>query len=151
MRIFPKPSESEVRRLLAEAGLPAEDLAPDALEDFLGCGPEGALTGVVGLEILGTEALLRSLAVARSERGRGYGKMLVAEAERRARARGVERVYLLTTTAAEFFARLGYHEVPRDEAPPSIRVTSEFSVVCPTNSVLMLKVLASGVGGARRV
>jgi N-acetylglutamate synthase-like GNAT family acetyltransferase len=38
-------------------------------------------------------------------RGNGYGKALVAHVERHARSQGVTDVYLLTTTAAEFFER----------------------------------------------
>jgi hypothetical protein len=47
--------------------------------------------------------------------------------------------YLLTTSAADFFAHLGYKRVDRGEAPENIRATSEFSQLCPVSSVLMLK------------
>jgi amino-acid N-acetyltransferase len=148
MHVFRKPPESEVLRLLGEAGLPFSDLTPSHLEHFFGCGSEQAPSGVVGLEIHGAEALLRSLVVADSVRGQGYGTLLVAEAERHARECGVEHVYLLTTTAARFFESLGYVAVTRDEAPASIRATSEFSGICPASSVFMMKDLTAGAGEA---
>jgi len=146
MHIFRQPPEREVRRLLGAAELPAADLTPRHLEDFFGCGPEHAPKGVVGLEIHGPEALLRSLAVDESSRGHGCGKALVAEVERYAQGRGVRRVYLLTTTAAEFFEGLGYTAAAREEAPESIRGTSEFSSLCPTSSAFMVKDLPADPG-----
>lgn len=130
-----------MRRLLAEAELPAADLTGAHFEHFFGCGAEEAPQGVVGVEIHGTQALLRSLAVEPAVRGRGCARALVERAERHARARGVRRMYLLTTTAADFFARLGYKRLGRDEAPEAIRATREFSALCPASSALMVKEL----------
>lgn len=137
--IFPRPPEPVVRQLLAEAELPSADLTAGHLEHFFGCGAENAPRGVVGLEIHGSDALLRSLAVAPAARGRGCARALVARAERHAREQGASHLYLLTTTAADFFARLGYKKVGRDRAPEAIRATGEFSTLCPVSSVLMTK------------
>jgi amino-acid N-acetyltransferase len=97
--------------------------------------------GVVGLEIYDKVALLRSLAVSADSRRNGYGKALVAQAERYARSRGVTGIYLLTTTAAEFFERLGYKKTDRESAPDAIRRTEEFSALCPSSSAFMVKTL----------
>jgi amino-acid N-acetyltransferase len=148
-QIHRRPDASEVRRLLTAAHLPTEDLTPAHFEHFFGCGPEQAIEGAVGIEILGEEALLRSLVVTDEARGRGYGIALVAAAEQDASACGVQRIYLLTTTVARFFARLGYTEIPRDDAPASVRMTSEFSSICPTTSVLMMKRLEPAEGWRR--
>jgi amino-acid N-acetyltransferase len=139
MIIVPRPAEVGVRRLLGQANLPTADLTAGHLEHFFGCGAADAPRGVVGIELHGREALLRSLAVDPDMRGRGCAKALVARAERHARELGARRVYLLTTTAADFFAHLGYKRLERDRAPESIRATSEFSALCPASSVLMLK------------
>ncbi|HET7198094.1 MAG TPA: arsenic resistance N-acetyltransferase ArsN2 [Burkholderiales bacterium] len=138
-RIFRAPREPAVRRLLAGAKLPAADLTASHFEHFFGCGAEDAPRGVVGLELHGSDALLRSLAVEPAARGRGCATALVAQAEQHARLKGVGRLYLLTTTAADFFARLGYKKTERREAPEAIRATSEFSTLCPASSVLMMK------------
>jgi amino-acid N-acetyltransferase len=123
MNLFRNPSESHVKRLLAESKLPSSDRSSKHLEHFWGYGPVEAPKGVVGLEINGDVALLRSLAVAVDSRGHGYGKALVAQAERYAHAEGVSKVYLLTTTAEEFFNRLGYRKASRESAPAPIRQT----------------------------
>ena len=126
---------------MAECQLPTSDLSPKNLEHFLGCGTVQTLKGVVGLEIYDTVALLRSLAVAADCRGIGCGKALVAEAERYAQSKGVTELYLLTTTTADFFERLGYRRSSRENAPQAIRQTKEFSGLCPSSSALMAKAL----------
>ena len=140
-RIFPSPAPATVLRLLGEAKLPVTDLTERHMQHFFGCGTEVATRGVVGLELHGDDALLRSLAVDPQTRGRGCAKALVARAESHAREQGARRVYLLTTTAADFFAHLGYKRIDRDRAPESIRATGEFSTLCPVSSVLMTKEL----------
>ena len=141
MNIFRNPTEVQVRSLLAECQLPTSDLSPKNLEHFLGCGTVQTLKGVVGLEIYDTVALLRSLAVAADCRGIGCGKALVAEAERYAQSKGVTELYLLTTTTADCFERLGYRRSSRENAPQAIRQTKEFSGLCPSSSALMAKAL----------
>lgn len=141
MNIFRHPPGPQAHRILRDAGLPTADLQPGHLEDFFGCGAEKEPKGVVGLEIYGPDALLRSLAVDAGARGRGCAKALVAQAERYAASRGVRRVYLLTTTAEKFFERLGYRAVARDDAPEAIRKTAEFSSLCPSSSAFMAKTL----------
>ncbi len=147
MHVYRQPSEREARRLLGESGLPTADLTPEHFEHFFGCGSTRAPQGVIGLEIYGSEALLRSLAVSPATRGRGCGKALVAEAERYARSRGVMRMYLLTTSAEKFFERLGYARAAREAAPESIRATREFSGLCPSSSAFMLKELPPDPSG----
>jgi amino-acid N-acetyltransferase len=146
MNIFRNPPEPQVRSLLTECQLPTTDLSPENLEHFFGCGTSQTPKGVVGLEIYGKAALLRSLAVATDCRGIGCGKALVAEVERYARSRGVAELYLLTMTAERFFERLGYRRSVREDAPEAIRQTKEFSCLCPLSSAFMTKVLAAEPG-----
>jgi L-amino acid N-acyltransferase YncA len=141
MNIFRNPSESAVKQLLDESNLLSSDLSPDHLKDFFGYGSKERLTGVVGLEIYGKVALLRSLAVVQDCRGNGFGKALVAEAEDYAKWRGVAEVYLLTSTAEGFFERLGYRRASREAAPEAIRRTWEFTDLCPSSSAFMMKTL----------
>ncbi len=141
LNLFQNPPELQVKSLLTDAQLPISDLSPDKLKHFFGCGTAQTLQGVVGLEIYGTVALLRSLAVVENYRGKGCGKALVAEAERYGESKGVRELYLLTTTAEGFFERLGYRRSIRESALEAIRTTSEFSRLCPSNSTLMAKTL----------
>ena len=58
------------------------------------------------------KAILESVFVAEAARGRGIGRLLVAEAERRAQARGARRVQLTSNKvrldAHRFYRTLGY-------------------------------------------
>lgn len=141
MPIFHRPSESLSRALLTQCDLPTEDLESRHFDHFFGCGHAGDLKGIVGLEIFGLVALLRSLAVLEEARGLGCGKALVAKAESYAKEKGVRELYLLTTTAELFFFRLGYASAERCLAPESIKCTKEFSDLCPDSAIFMMKKL----------
>ena len=94
--------------------------------------------GIVGLELYGSCALLRS-AVSPRRRGEGIGEALLVHAEQAAAQRGVMELYLLTTTAERYFSRRGYDVVDRATAPDAITRTRQFSELCPSSSILMVK------------
>jgi len=125
---------------LDECGLPVEDL--DAvLECLYVCEVEGERVGAGGFEQYGTVALLRSVVVDETLRGEGYGTALCSALLDRARAAGVEEVYLLTTTAAAFFAELGFERTDREAVPGPIRGTTQFSDLCPDTATCMRREL----------
>jgi len=139
-----------VRALLAAAGLPVADLTAAHLDDFWVCGESPDLIGVIGLEAYGTVALLRSLAVAPTWRGRGLGAALLVHAERAARQRGIAALYLLTTTAEAFFIRRGYVRLPREAAPAVLRQTTEFAALCPASAVCLTRTLTAAADRTTR-
>ncbi len=139
MHIHARPRTAKVMNLLAACSLPNADITEKKLEHFFGCGAQDDPQGVVGIELYGEVALLRSLAVDKGARGRGCGKRLVQEAERYAARCGVKRLYLLTTTAERFFQALGYAKVDRDSVPDPIRGTTEFTSLCSASAVVMAK------------
>jgi amino-acid N-acetyltransferase len=139
MDIFIRPSETGVKRLLNESQLISSDLTPEHLRHFFGLGTKEEPEDVVGLELFGTVALLRSLAVVSSRRRTGLGSKLVAHAEDYARNKGIKSLYLLTNTAESFFQYCGYQPTGRDDAPSAIRETKEFSEICPVSSAFMVK------------
>jgi amino-acid N-acetyltransferase len=127
--------------LLESASLPTQDLTERHCEGFFFAGSAAVPTGLVGLEICGDVALLRSLVVTPESRRGGAGSALVAHAESHARGQGVRAIYLLTTTAERFFERRGYARVAREAAPPAIRATREFAGICPASSAFMTRKL----------
>lgn len=143
MVIVHNPPEAPVKVLLAEAGLLADDITAAHLEHFLGAWSGSKIEGVVGVELHGPDALLRSLAVTAESRSAGLGSELVAAAESYAAQKGVRSLFLLTTMARGFFEKLGYTEVARESAPDAIRGTREFSAICPESAVFMVKHLLS--------
>ena len=138
---FDARDEIALSILLQTCELSTEDVTPEMLEHFLTAHAGNALVGAVGVEVLGETGLLRSLAVDEPQRGTGLGKQLVEATEEHAREQGVRELYLLTTTAEEFFASLGYRPVPREKAPPAIRATRQFADLCPSSSAFMMKLL----------
>src|SRR5262245_36577709 len=139
--ISARPALEATVRLLQAAALPTEDLTAAHLEHFFHAGSADSPHAVVGVELFGSYALLRSLVVAEEHRGEGLATALVSKAEEYARANGAELIFLLTTTAADFFERRGYVTVDRLTAPAVIRATREFSEICPASSIFMLRKL----------
>ena len=133
------PSLRGAVALLRSAGLSVSDLTAAHLNNFYYSGSAAEPDGIIGLELYGTQALLRSLVVAVSMRSTGLGSALLDHAESHARGAGVQSIYLLTTTAESFFSRRGYVLTRRDDAPASIRVTREFADICPASSAFMVK------------
>lgn len=136
-----------VRALLERNGLPTGDLGSSPASLYVAYdgadgadGPDGSdPVGVGGLEIHGPDGLLRSVAVEERARGRGIGTALCGTLEERAAADGAGTLYLLTTTAAGFFAGRGYAAVERGTVPPAIRGTTEFADLCPETATVMRK------------
>ena len=143
MQIVPvSPADwADIKRLLDASALSTDDLTPDVQENFLVLRDGQTLVAVIGIEGAGPAALLRSLAVSEHLRGDGVGRHMVAAAEVLARRRGVVSLYLLTTTAADYFSKLGYRNTPRETAPAGIRNTLQFSRLCPASSSFMVKSL----------
>lgn len=136
------PVDAEVEAFLAEAGLDASDLRTAPGLHLLGVRDSGRLVAVAGIEAHPPVGLLRSVAVRPSRRNTGLGRRLVMQAERWSLAHGIESLFLLTTTAAGFFGRLGYEEILRSEAPSAIAGTSQFAGLCPSSSTFMRRQIA---------
>jgi arsenite methyltransferase len=128
---------SDVLSLLDEVGLPGDGVEDQFEEGYVVADSDGAIAGVAGLEIYGAYGLLRSVAVTPSWQGRGLGEALVRERIGYATSRGVRRVYLLTTTAPSYFARLGFAPVSRDNVPAGVRHSREFAGLCPSTAEVM--------------
>ena len=133
------PTLSGAIHLLASAGLPASDLTDAHMGSFFYAGSAVAPDAMIGVEIYGPDALLRSLVVSPALREHGLGGLLVDKAEQYAHECGVSTLYLLTTTAEKFFLARGYSSAERAAAPPSIRSTPEFAGLCPASSAFLSK------------
>ena len=133
-----------IRQLLRIVELPHDDLTPAHLSHFLVARDGGDVLGTVGLEPVGDGALLRSLAVAPAHRDEGIGGRLVDAIERRARQWEVQTLYLLTTTAADYFRRRGYQTMDRDALPEAVQQTEEAAQLCPASATCMWKDLSTG-------
>jgi N-acetylglutamate synthase-like GNAT family acetyltransferase len=128
--------------LLAGLSLPIAGVA-DHVDAFWLAKDSNRVVGCAGLELYGEVALLRSLAVDRECRNQGIAGRLVERTVVDARERSVKRLFLLTTTAREYFLRLGFEPLPRSGAPEELAQSVEFQGACPASAVLMRLILAS--------
>ena len=124
--------------LLASHRLPQAEVERH-LDSALVAREGGRVAGCAVLETYNTVGLLRSVAVAQSQRGLGLGIRLTETAVALAQARGVKALYLLTETAAGFFPRFGFRPVSRDEVAPAVRQSIEFTRACPSSALAMVK------------
>ena len=139
---LPVGKRTSLATLLASAALPSGDIdaTPGRFWRFRDTHGE---VGFAGLEVYGADALLRSLVVAAEWRGQGHGRAILSRMLDQAARLGVRRVFLLTTTATDFFAAADFIRIERDTAPASIRATSEFATLCPSTAECMVKPLTS--------
>lgn len=98
---------------------------------------DAVLVGCAGVELYEVAGLLRSVAVAPENRGRGLGEQLTRDRIAYARAMGVESLWLLTTTAPAYFSGLGFAPIDRTAAPMALQRSAEFAEVCPASATCM--------------
>jgi amino-acid N-acetyltransferase len=126
-----------VEALLSEAQLPTDGLEEQFGPAYAVAEVDGRIVGVEGVERYDDAGLLRSAAVASDFRGLGLGDGLTRNRLAWARETGLREVWLLTTTAADYFPRFGFTRVDRGAAPPLVRGSREFSEACPASVVAM--------------
>jgi amino-acid N-acetyltransferase len=128
--------DPNLRAFLEAAGLPAADVKTGQ-QEYLLAEENGEIAGTVGLERVGQDALVRSLAVVAHRRGLGLGARLDEAAIALARSRGVKTLYLLTQTAEAYALRRGYERIARSEVPAGILGLPQFEALCPATAVCM--------------
>ena len=137
-----EPDYGDLIALLEAASLPTEDLERRSMANFLVARDgSGKVIGAIGVECYERSALLRSLVVSPDYRNRGLATRLVAELEARCRSLAVADLFLLTTTARDFFARQRYQAIGRGSVPVALRAAAEFTRLCPDSAVCMTKFL----------
>jgi N-acetylglutamate synthase-like GNAT family acetyltransferase len=124
---------------LTKAGLPVDDLDAPGHLFWRFETKDDIPAGFGGLEIHGDDALLRSVVTLPPVREGGIGSAIVATLEVEAQRRGARAIWLLTTSAAGFFRRLGYAACDRAVVPAAIRATREFSALCPASADVLMK------------
>jgi amino-acid N-acetyltransferase len=95
------------------------------------------VVGAEGIEVYDGSGLLRSAVVAEAYRGRGIGDRLTVDRLSWARRQGLHEVWLLTTTAADWWPRFGFSVAVRREAPDALQASPEFAGACPASAVAM--------------
>jgi N-acetylglutamate synthase-like GNAT family acetyltransferase len=128
-----------VKAALVKAALPADDVDDPRVLLWRFETLDAIPVGFGGLEIFGSDALLRSLVTLPPLRHTGMGAAMVAVLEIEARALKCRAIYLLTGSDARFFARLGYAACAHDDVPAEVRASRQFAALCPPTATAMVK------------
>jgi amino-acid N-acetyltransferase len=134
---------NEILALLKRTGLPYQDIKPDNNLFVCYYGADGRLIGSGGLEFYADYALLRSVAVEENERGHANGKRIVNDLMMRAKGCDVREVYLLTETARDFFLKMGFLTIAREDVPVVVKESTEFASVCAASAASLVYRLRS--------
>lgn len=129
------PDFERFKDALTQAGLPTDDLTSEPFRYFTA--DDIAWGGFGG----GADALLRSIVVRPEARARGFGALVTEGLVEHARDAGVERLWLLTTSASLFFEKTGWRQADRALAPQAIARSRQFSDLCPASATLMARTL----------
>jgi amino-acid N-acetyltransferase len=130
-----------VRALLAAQQLPLDGI--DAyVETMVVAKDNDAVVGAAAVELYADGALLRSVVVSPGAQGQGLGRRLTEAALNIATRHEARAAFLLTTTAEQFFPKLGFERIAREEVPQSVQASVEFQSACPASATVMRKRLA---------
>jgi N-acetylglutamate synthase-like GNAT family acetyltransferase len=130
-----------VLTLLEEVNLPPEGVAEHFADFFIARANE-RVVGCVGLEKYGSYGLLRSLAVAPDFQRQGLGVQLTSQLLAYAEANTVHTIVLLTTTAADFFARqFAFDRAERNEFDAVFAASPEWSLPRCASAVCLVRQL----------
>ncbi|AFK01809.1 GCN5-related N-acetyltransferase [Emticicia oligotrophica DSM 17448] len=133
-------NRTKAMALLTDANLPTNDI--DNQVNLFVLLENKEIIGTGGLEQKSNYGLLRSISVVNSEKGKGYGQLITEAVEQFALKNSITDLFLLTTTAKDFFEKkCGYQIVDRKEVPIEIQNSQQFSSVCPSSAIVMHKKL----------
>ncbi|MEN9938386.1 MAG: hypothetical protein RLZZ387_4965 [Chloroflexota bacterium] len=122
--------------LLDRSELPRDGLA-EHFDIAIVARDAAQVVGSAAVERYERAGLLRSVAVDPAYRGQGLGARLVGAALDQARQEGLQTIYLLTTTASEYFPRFGFEPISRADVAPAVQQSVEFMSACPASALVM--------------
>lgn len=118
------------------SGLPFEDLDKDK-HLLVGYYQKEKLIGTGAMEIYGDYGLLRSVSITEAMRGKKLGSKITYHLIEHAKLSDLKGLYLLTETAKDFFDKIGFEVIDRNQAVEEIKASAEFTHVCPTSAACM--------------
>jgi GNAT superfamily N-acetyltransferase len=131
--------------------MPADDLRRCCAAGLLwvAAAPNDHPVGFLAAQALAGSLLVRELSVARDHQRAGLGRRLMQAAQDHAQG-SFPAISLITDRFipfnAPFYARLGFVELPRDQAPPDLRMLLAEEIAhgfSPERRILMTKPLAA--------
>lgn len=128
-------NDPDMKVALARASLLTDDITDEGRAFFVLRDTLDAAMAFSGLETCGADRLLRSVVVIPGEQAKGHGNAVV-----RLTLTNVPpdaNVFLVTTSAASFFAKHGFVAIPRSELPEALPATRQLSGLCSASATVM--------------
>ncbi|OWV83206.1 GNAT family N-acetyltransferase [Rhizobium sp. R693] len=136
LKLEPIVADMGLKIALTAAALAIEDIDEPGRSYFRLTDTENQVVGYSGVETsCDNDILLRSLVILPAFRSQGYGRVLTEMTI--AQAPLACDIYLVTTSAAPFFAAIGFFAVGRDQVPHAILSTRQLSGLCPASATIM--------------
>jgi len=128
----------KIGRLLHWCRLPDTDLDPQR-QHFFVAEMGGAIIGSAAIEVYENYGLFRSLAVSAPFRNLKVAEKLLEHIIQLSKEKELSGLYLLTTTAPEYFRKKGWTQIERSAVPHAVAQSTEFASVCPASAICMSK------------
>lgn len=129
-----------IKEMLEKDGLPTNDLEEKNVMLFVG-ELDDSVIACIGLEVYDTIGLLRSLSVKNEFRNKGIGNKMTQYVYQYCKQHEISHLYLLTTTADNYFEKHKFSRITRDKVPTAVKQTNQFRELCPESATVMYKLL----------
>jgi N-acetylglutamate synthase-like GNAT family acetyltransferase len=116
---------SDLTAFLVRNDLTTAGVEDPALHIWLQLDADGRIEASTGFELVGTDALIRSVAVHASLRGTRLGTSLALFALARAADAGASRAWLFSRRSGAFWLRLGFEPADREELVAALAETHQ--------------------------
>ena len=130
----------EILSLLKSLDLPITGVN-EHVENFFLVKKGNEVIACIGIEIYTDIGLLRSAAVKPEYQGQGLGKYLTEKILFYAQEKQCKELYLLTTTAKNFFIKFGFQQIIKEDVNPTVKQSEEFKGACPDTAIIMRKTI----------
>ena len=128
---------NDVKMLLKENDLCYADIPKENLDIFKVL-DSNVIVGYLGLEHYGSDAVLRAVVIKDNFRGLNLGRTMTLLGIDAAKDMGIKSLYLLTLTAKDFFSKLGFKVMARNDVPEAVGKSEEFLNLCPDTATCMM-------------
>lgn len=130
----------DILKLLNENELPVSDILFERQSYWVYLDADKVIA-VCGVEPFHPFAILRSFVVDASMRKNGIGRKLHEFILHRCNKLGIASLFLLTTTASDYFENLGWKSIARYSVPNSVKKSEEFRTICPESADCKILIL----------
>lgn len=128
---------NDAKTLLKENDLCYTDIPKENLDIFKVL-DSNVIVGYLGLEHYGSDAILRAVVIKDNFQGLNLGRTMTLLGIDTARNMGIKSLYLLTLTAKDFFSKLGFKVIARNDVPEAVGKSEEFLNLCPDTATCMM-------------